>query len=248
MGALQQAIASYSAASSTPIPSTLADMWAWYEPSREVGLVNDDLMGTLTDQLGGGRDWTQSNASFKPIYKENILNGLACARGEGWHSPTAGPHFFTGPSLASLTAAHIFLIAKCDTEAVGTVDNGLWHIGSHGGFGDIFPFTDNLIYDGTMSTVRKNSISHAGQPLTSWRVVEVVSTSSEWTMKLDGTQIHTTGTNTVGGNTAPFLFRSSGSDSLKGYFAGFYIFSAKQTTDRATLISYINDRFALSSS
>lgn len=244
MGVLQQVIASYGGGGgSPPVPSTLAQMWMWGEPSRETGLNDGDPMATLTDQLGGGRNWSQSTASFKPIYKTGILNGLACARGEGFHSSIA--NFWTGPSLAGLTAAHVFLIAKCDTEAVGTNDNGLWNFGTQGN-NVFYPWTDNKIYDATMSSARKDNISHTGQALTSWRVLEVISTSSEWTMKLDGTQLFTTGTNTVSGNSAPRLMRNDSGDALKGYVAGVYIFSAKQTTDRATLITYINTRFGLS--
>lgn len=232
-----------SVAASTAVPSTLPQIWAWWEPSREAGLSDGDPITTLTDQTGGGRNWTQSNASFKPNYKTGILNGLACARGEGFHSSVA--QFWNGPSLAGLTAAHVFCVVKCDTEAVGTVDNGLWHLGTDSSSNNHYPWIDNSIYDGTMATARKTVGAHTGQTLTSWRVAEVISTSSEWTFKLDGTQRFTTATNTVSGHAAPYLLRNNGGDAIKGYFAGMYLASAKMTTDRATLIGYINDRFAL---
>lgn len=245
MGALQQAmLMSGIAVGSGEVPSTLADMWAWYEPSRETGLVDDDPIGTLTDQHGGGRNWTQSTAAWKPIYKENILNGLACARGEGFVGVDA--HFWTGPNLSGLTAGHIFLIAICDTEGISTAGNGLWNFGTQGN--DVFyPWVDSVIYDSTLSSVRK-TVGDPAPSLTSWRVIEVISTNSEWTFNLDGTQIFTTGTNTVSGNASPRLMRNNSGDALKGYVAGLYICSAKLTTDRATLITYINSRFGLTSS
>jgi len=225
-------------------PNTIASVWMWGEPSRETGLSDGDPMPQLSDQSGNSRAWTQATASFKPINKVSILNGLACARGEGFHAGVA--QFWDGPSLASLTAAHIFIVVKCDTEGVGTVDNGLWDLGTDSGNTDYYPWSDNNIYDGSLSNARKTVGTHAA--LTSWRVVEVISTSSEWTYKLDGTQLFTTGTNTVAGRSNPLLMHNHGNDALKGYLAGFYIFSAKLTTDRATMVAYINDRFALSMS
>lgn len=237
----------FGAAGGSAPPSGLASIWMWGEPSRETGLVNNDPMGTLTDQSGNGRHFTQATGSLKPLYKTSILNSLACARGEG--NSGGVPLHWSGPSMAALTAGHVFAVAICDTEGVGNIDNGLWAFGTAGG--DHYPWGDNQIYDGCLATVRKTVGVHTGQPLTSWRVAEVVSTSSEWTYKLDGTQLFTTATNTVVGRATPLFMRNAGSggDSLKGYIAGLYICSAKLSGgDRTTLITYINSRFGLSAS
>ena len=236
----------FAAAGGGAVPNAIPNIWAWYEPSRETGLSDNDLMPTLTDQSGNGRHFTQSNSSFRPIYKSGILNSLACARGTG--GITGAHEHWVGPSMTALTAAHAFIVVKCDSEAIGTADNGLWRFGTAAD-SDHYPWSDNNIYDGTLSSTRKTVGSHAA--LTSWRVTEVVSISGEWTFKIDGTQLFTTGTNTVSGRSNPGLLTTSvagGGDFFKGYFAGLYIFSAKLTTDRTTLITYINDRFALSSS
>jgi len=214
----------------------------WGEPSREGGLSDGDPMAQLSDQSGNSRAWTQSTGSFKPLYKTGILNSLACARGEGFVGAVA--QYWDGPDLSVLTAGHVFVIVKCDSEGVDTVGNGLWNLGTQSN--DVFyPWTDSVIYDSTLSNSRK-TVGDPTPALTSWRVVEVVSTSSEWTFKLDGSTIFTTGTNTVAGKTTPRLMRNNSGDALKGYLAGLYIFSAKLTTDRATMVAYINDRFALS--
>jgi hypothetical protein len=226
-----------------PAFPSIANIWDWYEPSRE-GLSDNAPIGTLTGQANA-RNFAQTG-SERPIYKENIVNGVGCSRHEGG---TSGVHYYwNGPNMSALTAAHCFIVVKFDLDCPGTsMDTALWQMGTDGSNGDHHPWNDCVWYDGAFSTARKTT----GNPTantTSWRVVEVVSTSSEWTMLFDGTSHFTTATNTVGARNGPRLGRNGGNDSFKGYMAGLYVFSAKLTTDRATLITYINNRFGLSSS
>jgi hypothetical protein len=71
---------------------------------------------------------------------------------------------------------------------------------------------------------------------------------SEYTVLLDGTQLYTNATNTVGypGSSASRQFGLTADGSWAGYLFGMYQFTAKLTTDRASLITYLNTRLGTS--
>lgn len=220
----------------TPAPSTIASIWEWWEPWREVGLNDEDQITTLNGQVNN-RDWIQ--ASGAPFYDTtNPLNGHAVAKG-------GGNQWQTGPNMSALTAVHAFIILQVDADPPGSSGNtGLWDVGTDT-LSSHYPFTTGVVFDAGFSTARK-TIGDPTPALTAWRVYEVVSVSGEYTVKLDGTQIFTTATNTVGCPASPQLLRNRNGDVLAGRMAGFYMFSAKLTTDRATMVSYINSEFGLS--
>jgi hypothetical protein len=140
----------------------------------------------------------------------------------------------------------VFLIVKADNDpGVSSAQSGLWNTSTDSN-NTHYPFTDGIIYDSTGSSARK-TVGNPAAALTSWRVVEVVTKSGSWTYWLDGTQLFTTGTNTVSfGNNAK-LGQSVTTPFLVGYVAGMYLYSAELSApDRAVLVSYINTRFGLS--
>lgn len=201
-----------------------------------MGLNDEDQITTLNGQVNN-RDWTQ--VSGAPFYDTtDPLNGLAVARG-------GGNQWQTGPNMSALTAVHAFIIVQTNGDPPASSNQtGLWDLGT-AALSSHYPFTTGTIFDAAFTTARK-TIGDPTPALTSWRVYEVISTSSEYTALLDGTQIFTAGTNTVGCNASPQLFRNLGGDVFAGRMAGFYMFSAKLTTDRATMVTYINGRFGLS--
>src|SRR5690242_13641431 len=65
-------------------PSGMANIGAWYEPSREIGYSDGGFINPLTDQTGNGRNFAQSSGdAFRPVYTANFLNGLAVANFTG---------------------------------------------------------------------------------------------------------------------------------------------------------------------
>lgn len=221
-------------------PDLISDIWEWWEVERE-GLGDGVDINQLTGQKNA-RHMVEDPAGTPedvPVNDTNQINGLAAARFD-----TQALLF---PDYSALTAVHMFIIVKLDADPPPTEDTtGLWGTGA--ATRTHFPFTDSNIYEGFGSTTRQ-TVGNPAAALTSWRVYEIISTSSEYTVLLDGTQLFTTGTNTVGWGADRWLGRSHGTRvTLKGWVAGAYLASAKLTTDRAALITYINDRFALSSS
>lgn len=225
-------------------PSSIVSIWEWWEPSREVGLVDNDPMGQLTGQANG-RHWTESNASNKPAYKTNQINSLPAVRFAG--SPRA---FGSGPNMSALTNGHIFLIVKVDADpAASSATSGLWVIGTDAINNDHFPFTSGQIFMGPGTNARV-TMTNPSTNLTNWNVLEIVTNSSDYRAVLNGTEtIFSSIIATIAYTSTPKLGNSLTTPYLTGYIAGMYMFSAKLgTTDRAAMVTYINSRFGLSMS
>lgn len=217
-----------------PTFPTLASIWEWWEPSRN-SLTPDAAIANMAGQVAPGAGHDFSRASGQPIYKDNIINGLGVARFTNQILENVDP--------SALTAAHLFMVVKMVTEGTAT---GPWKWGTSAS-ADHYAFTDGNIYDGSLSNTRR-TVGNPTPLLTDWRVVEIISTGTEWTFNLDGTQLFTTGTNTVG-ITSSCKLGTNGSNTKDYDFAGGYLCSAKLSgADRTSLIAYINSRFGRSSS
>lgn len=232
-----------------PAFPTIADVWEWHEPDRE-GLNDLDPISQLTGQVapGAGHNWTQAVAGNKPTYLANQLNGAGVA---DFSSATAVDHL-TALNPSALTAVHAFIVVKSDDDPPG-VSKIPWVFGTSG-TKDTYPHTDSVIYQGPFSSTRR-TIGDPAIALTSWRVVEVVSTATKYEFRIDGATsgtgvFFTSGTNTVAVLSACWLGSNvSGANGWDGQIAGDYIFSAELSGgDRTSVIDYINTRFGLSSS
>lgn len=150
----------------------------------------------------------------------------------------------------ALTAVHFFAVIKMDSNTPASGKNATWSFGT---IGNEYPMNSpatDIRADAFRTAVRQ--FSKAGIDVAQWRVLEIVSTSSEWSFLLDGTQLdsvagafaHQTAGFIRLGRDGPF----SG-NFMDGDLAGMYIFSAKLgTSDRESMIDYLNARFGLSAS
>lgn len=246
MGAIQQALLSiaHPADSGEPAPPTfptLGDVWAWYEATRETGYSNGDLVSPATDQSGNGRHWTQVVSGSRPQFETNQINSRAI------YNADFGGFWDTGPDMSALTAIHAFVIVKAKSDAAADIgQTGLWNVGT-AALSEHIPYTNGLLYSDAFSDTRRDAMSHTLNLATAYRMLEWISTATEWTLKIDGTEtVHTTATNTVAAPASPTLLIAAGATS-RHKLAGLYIFSAKKTgSDRTDLIDYINSLFATS--
>lgn len=235
-------------------PGTL-NPHVWLDASKET-FNNNDAVGTATDKSGNGRNATQATAGNKPTFKTNIING----------QPTF--YFATddwlewGDVFTGMTAAEVFIVMKRDLDPPvnspgnASTDAGFWRMNSAvgAGSGSHVPWVDAFIYDGCFCSVRRN-VGDPTPSLASPRVYNVISTGSEWTANLDGSQIATYGTNTVsppstGNEGMATLGRSSNSLSIvyyyTGHFAELLIFPSKLSTSNHNLVGgYIQNKYGI---
>lgn len=219
-------------------PSDIANIWDWWEPSRDT-YNNNDPMPTLTGQFAA-HNFT-STGSNRPIYTTNVLNSLAVSTHtasslQGW----------SGVNTLALTAGHGFIVVKINNDPPAT-DNlgGLWAFGADF-IPTLYPNSSGTIVDSFGNHDFGNTVGNPGPTLAAWRVYEVISTSSEWTALLDGSQLFTNASNTVQFKTNSLLGTNSGAQGLDGQLAGMYLFSAKITgASRTSMVNYLNTRFGL---
>jgi len=65
------------------LPSQIANLYAWYDPSQLTGYNDDGAVAPLSDFGGSNRHLAQTTAGLKGIYKTNVLNGKPSVRTDG---------------------------------------------------------------------------------------------------------------------------------------------------------------------
>lgn len=248
MPTAQQVMMAIGTPAASGTPSDIPNIWEWWEPSRE-GLADTDPIITLTGQVapGVGHNWGQATSGNRPTYLDNQINGLGVAN---FTVAGANSDWMDGVNPSALTAVHFFIVIKIPTDPPATVQVP-WALGTDSGNPDVYPFTSGSILAGVFSNARK-TVGDPAISLAAWRVVEVVSVSGEWTWRIDGATSGTGVYFTTAVNTEAELVNcvlggdSNGQNNANEDIAGIYIFSAKLTTDRADMVTYLNDRFALS--
>lgn len=216
---------------------------AWWDFSS-LALADGAAIATVPDGSGNGRTLTQAVGASKPIYKTAIQNGRDIARFDG------AATFFDVPSLAALTAATAFLVVKVNVDPPATtLTTGLWDLDAATGASSSshFPFTDGIVYDSFGSTARK-TVGNPTPALTAFHIYEIKSIAGNWTALLDGAQIFTTATNTVGFSATGFLGKSF--DGTTNYFCAgdmgelLLYGSGLNTTDADSVRAFLKSKWA----
>lgn len=213
MGVLLNPFVSFPAGGYSPVytpPSiSSASYMQWCEARHETYSDNDPV-SILHDQSGNGNHWTQATSGEQPIFKTGIVNSQAVIRFDGSDdSLTLALDILSGKS-----AGEVFIVVKVDNDPPGaSAQSGLWNQDGDGTNACHYPFTDGTIYEAWGSTSRKTAVNPTPS-LASWRLYNVASAASDFKIRLDGTQIYSTGTNTFASFSSPI--RLGRSDSLFG--------------------------------
>ena len=178
---------------SVPPAITSANILQWCEMRLLTGLVDGDPITTFTDQCGNGNHWSQSTSGAKPIWKASIVNGHAVGRFDG-----TDDHFTLGSDILSgKSGGEVWVVVKIDTDPpASSAQSGLWKMDGDGTNAVHYPFTDGQLYEAFGSTARKATGVNPTPALTGWRLYNVSSKNSEFKIRLDGTEIFSTTTNT----------------------------------------------------
>jgi len=210
----------------------------WYKADA-LALNNNDPVETWPDSSGNGHDGTTPFVS--PLFATGQLDGLPAVRWPG----VSNTHVAVPNVLTALTAGECFCVLKVDADpppGPGPNIGDIWEFGSNN-TDDYYPFTDGQIYMGWGSTVRK-TVGNPTPVLTAWRVLNVSSKSAEYIVRLDGTQIFTTATNTVGFDAAPKIGESANGNVMKGYIAEYIMYDGVLVAaDRDIVHEYLRTKY-----
>lgn len=205
--------------------------WLDTSDASAVTLVSS-AVSQCSDKSGNGRHRTQGTAGDRPTLEAN--GGVNWAR-------YLNNHYMVDPTYDGLTQAELFAVMAAD--GVGLAAHAPWNVGSDV-FQNYVPFADGHAYDGWGSTTRRDLGVIAG--LTVPHVYNVVTKAGEWTLRVNGTQVFTDATNTVGFDPAGCIFGGTSTGGLTP--ANFYdgrsgeeiTFATPRTpTERAAIKAYL---------
>lgn len=226
-------------------PATDTDAIRWYRVEGTVGTnASNGAITNLVERKGIGYNFTNlTDLASGPIITNNYVNGKAAARsyGTNWLAMLNG-------SFSGVTEVHYFVVIRGRDD--GTGQNGFWHHNGSGASTPYYPFSDGDIYS-TLGTDTRKNVGNPAAALDTWRLAEFISKSGEYTFKIDGTQISTTGVNTVGFDTGSveILFGVSAVESAQwnGDIAEIIVRDAEATGSTLTDIrTYFDTEYNLS--
>jgi hypothetical protein len=190
------------------------------------------------DASGNGRDATQGTGAAKPTYRTNVVNGKPVVRFDGVDDELELPDFLT-----SFTAGEIFYVLKAVADPPLVGNQGFTLFGAN--TGNLYPFSDSVIYDSFGSTVRHTTVDPTPS-LVVFHVYNTTSQANEWTSRINGTQIFTTGTNTVG--WTPFPRIGQGGSNIFGNhdYAEIVLYNrVLSTSERQQVEDYLMTKYGL---
>jgi hypothetical protein len=220
-----------------------ADGTLWQDSARTTPVASDaDPVGAWDDESGNGRHYTQATGGNRPTFRTAVVNSEPVVRfAAGSAQWLGGPDFLTG-----FSAGEVVVVVKLNADPPFS-DGGMWDFGSTAD-SEHYCYADGNIYEEFGTTSRK-STGNPTPALNSWRRYGVWSASGDFASYFDGASgspHYSTGTNTVGWTTAPFLGKSNAGFYLDGDIAELVLSSAKLSSgDRSSLDSYLATKYGL---
>lgn len=227
-----------------PGPSSISDLQLWIDATQETGLTNGQQVSTATDFSGNGRSGTGTVwQTQKPLYQTaSGPNSLP------WFyygtSGSVGGYFTFTDFISSYTSGHGFAVCKVDGTTVDPCPPfSQWGTATDG----YYPFNGNVhIYDTFGTNARKDNITPASS-LTAWHLYEARTASGAWSLYQNGTQISTTGTNTVAFTSSPQIgyLAAQGRIFRGGQATNFFYNRVLNSGEIQTIYDYIESRYAI---
>lgn len=214
------------------VPNALPGLALWFRGDK--GIVPGTGVATWQDQSGNERHVTQATGSKQPT-QATAINSKATL-----HFVTASEQKLANATALTMTGGHLFAVIK--GNGLEGQSRSPWRFGSYGDICWYLFGTD--IYEGFGSTTRK-SLGNPTQDVDLAHCYEAISTSSEWTGKINGTTLLTTGTNTVGWDPLGFEIGGHATAWWDGDYAEIIVLDHKATiNEEAAIVAYLNARYA----
>ena len=235
-----------------PAPFSPLDLnpYAWFDFNQQAE-ANLGAISTLVDRSPNGRDFAQSNATFKPHLLHSDINSTKVGQ---FGQNTGGSNTCTfleraSSFLSGVTAAHAFaLIRARDDPSIGPWDGGfLGQMENHAGDTHV-PYSDFNSYSGFCSSARKTFVH--GWDLSQWNIWEEWSAGSDYGVNINGWPVYSTATNTVSIDASTRRIGSGSTITASAYFRGkiadMLFFNSKLSAgDSADLLLYLAEKIGI---
>lgn len=159
----------------------------------------DGAIARWQDKSGNGNHATQSTFGNRPIRKVANQNGLDAVRFEGSGKEILLPDFLTG------SAGTVIFAAKADADPRLSPNAGA-PIGGWGttDLANHIPWEDGVIYF-SYGTDSRRTVGNPSRSLALWNIYTVESNASGWSFRINGTEVYSDASNTVGWGSAPVV-------------------------------------------
>jgi len=207
------------------------DVDGWVDESA-MAAVGSPVYVLFYDQTGNGNHQTQLSSNGIPQVYSNQING---------RPGIGGVAYIEYGDLSAFTEGEHFILMKLANDPPSGGDIGALHTFGTAVNTNHIPYTDGTVYDGFGSNARKTTVDPTPS-FASWRLYSAYSTSGDWANYVDGTQIYSTATNTVGFNAAAYILIESGC-KLAGEHLLFH--QKLGSTDRTAIFNDIEAAYGL---
>jgi hypothetical protein len=175
-----------------------SDQSTLFDATSGGALVSAD--GTIArwqDKSGNGNHATQSTSGNRPIRKVANQNGLDAVRFDGSGKEMMLPDFLSG------AGGTVLFVAKADADP-RTSPNAGAPIGNWdtAGLSSHMPWEDGVIYF-AYGTNSRRTVGNPVRSLALWNVYTVESSASGWSFRINGVEIYSDASNTVGWGSSP---------------------------------------------
>jgi hypothetical protein len=181
----------------------------------------------------------QGSPGYRAGTSVDAINGYPCVRTglNNWFQ-------YAAAIVDGLTEGEVFAVLASDGDPPGT-PNGLWHF-SASDYSAQWPWSDGNVAE-VWGRATQVVVGNPTPTLTTPRIYNVVSAAGEWTVRLDGTQLYTTPTNTPSFlATAPYVGRSKDAYYFAGRIAQVMVFDRSlSAAERAGVEAYLNWHWSL---
>lgn len=231
------------------------NMLLWYDANAETAFSNSQLIPTLTDQSGNSNSASIVVSSNNVRYVTNQLNGKAAFF---FATGSSSGYFIIknfGHITSSLTqSAEYVIVLRSSTDPLGNSNTlGPVMLASASNQGTpALPYLDSKMYELFGTTTSNRSAAKPTNLSSSFRIFNVVSTTSSFEMIYDGQTIYYDSSSTPNtfGLSAPYQLGrpiNGGSSTWEGWICEFMVYAPALTpTQRDQTYSYLNGKYSLS--
>jgi hypothetical protein len=193
--------------------------------------------------VGAALNFADPGAAFRPYYNATDANfnnypslEFKGATEVNFMGKDSGPG-----GTPAITAADAFFVARLNNDPPLLVTTEGMPVSAQAlNSSQQYPrSTDGVVLMGLFSSAAHTMVDPATS-LATTHLSEVISTASEYTWRLNGTQQATTGTNTVAWDRYTYIGFSSetGSKKLDGYLVEWFVYDAKLSANYRTIFEY----------